>query len=178
MKKLQATRAAMILFRTASKNSKSTTIGARVALTPSIGLGIRKDGGDAEVNRAPDVSLGLVLADGVRGVTVDGRMRRLPVHKAAEFAEHGIAVSVGCNPTTKTPTGVAGLFSRGTFPAGTLKPAASRDRCHNAARNHRTTRWARRAPNPRLTATKTRRRAAAADATARFHVPTGKKARR
>ena len=112
MKKLQATRAAMILFRTASKNSKSTTIGVRVALTPSIGLGIRQDGGDAEVNRAPDVSLGLVLADGVRGVTVDGRMRRLPVHKAAEFAEHDIGGSVSSNPTAKTPTGVAGLISR------------------------------------------------------------------
>ena len=157
----------MILFRTASKNSKSTTIGARVALTPSIGLGIRKDGGDAEVNRAPDVSLGLVLADGVRGVTVDGRMRRLPVHKAAEFAEHGIAVSVGCNPTAKTPTGVAGLFSRGTFPAGTLKPAASRDPGHNATGNRGTTRCERRAPNARLTPAGTRHRTAAADSTNR-----------
>ena len=44
-----------------------------------------------------------------------------------------------------------------------------------AARNRGTTRWAHRAPNPRLTATKTRRRAAAADSTARFHVPTARR---
>ena len=61
---LKATSAAVTRIRTALEGSKSTTIGARMALTPSVELGIRHDGGDAEVGRGLDLGLGLVVADG------------------------------------------------------------------------------------------------------------------
>ena len=54
---LQATSAAVTRLRTAIEGSRSTTIGARVAFTPSVELGIRQDGGDAEVGRGLDVVL-------------------------------------------------------------------------------------------------------------------------
>ena len=61
---LKATSAAVTRIRTALEGLKSTTIGARMALTPSVEFGIRHDGGDAEVGRGLDLGLGLVVADG------------------------------------------------------------------------------------------------------------------
>ena len=40
------------------------TVANRMALTPSVEIGIRQDGGDAETGRGMDVGAGLVLADG------------------------------------------------------------------------------------------------------------------
>ena len=108
---LNATRAGVTRLRTALEGSQSVTIGARMALTPSVELGIRQDGGDAEVGRGLDVGLGLVLADGVTGLAVDVRVRRLLVHEAAGFAESGMAVSVSYDPTPKTPLGFTARVS-------------------------------------------------------------------
>ena len=58
------------------------TIANRMALTPSVEVGIRQDGGDAEVGRGLDLGLGLVLADGVAGLAVDVGVLRLLVHGA------------------------------------------------------------------------------------------------
>ena len=102
---LKATRAGVTRLRTAGEGSKSTTIAARMAFTPSVEVGIRQDGGDAEVGCGPDVGLGLLLADGVTGLDVDVRIRRLLVHQAAGFAESGMSVSVSYDPTPKTPLG-------------------------------------------------------------------------
>ena len=102
---LVATRAGVTRLRTALEGSKSTTIARRMALTPSIELGIRQDGGDAEVGRGLDVGLGLVLADGITGLAVDVRIRRLLVHQAEGFAESGMSVSVSYDPSPKTPLG-------------------------------------------------------------------------
>ena len=76
-----------------------------MAFTPSIELGIRQDGGDAEVGRGLDMGVGLVLADGITGLAVDIRVRRLLVHQAAGFAESGMSVSVSYDPTPNTPLG-------------------------------------------------------------------------
>ena len=58
------------------------TIANRMAATPSVEVGIRQDGGDAEVGRGLDLGLGLVLADGVAGLAVDVGVLRLLVHGA------------------------------------------------------------------------------------------------
>ena len=108
---LKATRAGVTRLRTALEGSKSTTIAARMAFTPSVEVGIRQDGGDAEVGRGLDVGLGLVLADGVTGLAVDVRIRRLLVHQAAGFAESGMSVSVSYDPTPKTPLGFTARVS-------------------------------------------------------------------
>ena len=102
---LQATRAGVTRLRTALEGSKSTTIGARMAFTPSVEVGIRQDGGDAEVGRGLDVGLGLVVADGVTGLAVDVRVRRLLVHQADGFKENGVSVSVSYDPTPTMPLG-------------------------------------------------------------------------
>ena len=87
------------------------TIGGRMALSPSVEIGIRQDDGDAETGRGMDLGAGLVLADGVTGLAVDIRVRRLLVHQAEGFTEHGMAISVSYNPTPSTPLGFTARVS-------------------------------------------------------------------
>ena len=103
---LVSTHAAVSRVRTAIEGSQSLTLAGRMALTPSVEVGIRQDGGDAEVGRGLDVGLGLVFADSVTGLAVDVRIRRLLIHQAAGFAESGMAVSVSYDPTPSTPLGL------------------------------------------------------------------------
>ena len=61
--RLAATDAAVNRLRTALEGSHTLTIGTRMALTPSVEVGIRQDGGDAETGTGMDVGAGLVFAD-------------------------------------------------------------------------------------------------------------------
>ena len=108
---LDSTTAAVSRLRTALEGSQSMTIAGRMALTPSVEVRIRQDGGDAETGRGIDLGAGLVLADGVTGLAVDIRVRRLLVHQAAGFAESGMAISVSYNPTPSTPLGFSARVS-------------------------------------------------------------------
>ncbi len=108
---LDSTTAAVSRLRTALEGSQSMTIASRMALTPSIEIGIRQDGGDAETGRGMDLGAGLVLADGVTGLAVDIRVRRLLVHQAEGFAESGMSISVSYNPTPSTPLGFTARVS-------------------------------------------------------------------
>ena len=87
------------------------TVASRMALTPSVEIGIRQDGGDAEVGQGMDLGAGLVLADGVTGLAVDIRVRRLLVHQAEGLAESGVSISVSYNPTPSTPLGFTARVS-------------------------------------------------------------------
>ena len=102
---LKATNAAVNRLRTAIEGSQKMTIAGRMALTPSVEIGIRQDGGEAETGRGMDLGAGLVLADSVTGLAVDIRMRRLLVHQAEGFAESSMSISVIYNPTPSTPLG-------------------------------------------------------------------------
>ena len=86
---LDSTSAAVNRLRTAIEGSQSMTTASRMALTPSVEIGIRQDGGDAETGQGMDLGVGVVLADGVTGLAVDIRVRRLLVHEAEAFAERG-----------------------------------------------------------------------------------------
>ena len=110
---LDSTNATVNRLRTAIEGSQSMTVASRMALTPSIEIGIRQDGGDAETGTGMDLGAGLVLADGVTGLAVDIRVRRLLVHRAEGFAESGMSISVSYNPSPETPLG----FSARVAPA-------------------------------------------------------------
>ena len=58
-----------------------------------------------------DLGAGLVLVEGVTGLAVDIRVRRLLVHQAEGFAETGMSISVSCNPTPSTPLGFTARVS-------------------------------------------------------------------
>ena len=103
--KLNAAEAAVTRFRTALEGSRAYTAAGRLSLTPSVEVGLRHDGGDAETGAGMDVGVGLILSDAATGLAVDVQIRTLVVHQAAGFSERGVAVSLSYNPTPSTPLG-------------------------------------------------------------------------
>ena len=103
--RLKATDAAVTRFRTGLEGSRAYTLGGRLSLTPSVEVGLRHDGGDAETGAGMDVGAGLVVSDAGTGLAVDVRVRTLLVHQDEDFSERGVAVSLSYNPTPSTPLG-------------------------------------------------------------------------
>ena len=103
---LAATDAAVSRFQTGLEGSRAYTLAGRLSLRPSVEVGLRHDGGDAETGAGLDVGGGLVLADAATGLAVDVRMRTLLVHQAEGFRERGVALSLSYNPTPSTPMGL------------------------------------------------------------------------
>ena len=103
--RLKATEAAVTRFRTGLEGSRDYALAGRLSLTPSVEVGLRHDGGDAETGAGVDVGGGLIVSDAGTGLSVDLRVRMLVVHQAEGFRERGMAVSLSYNPTPSTPLG-------------------------------------------------------------------------
>ena len=103
--RLAATEAAVTRFRTGLEGSRDYTLAGRLSLRPSVEVGLRHDGGDAETGAGMDMGGGLVLSDASTGLTVDVRVRMLVMHQAEGFRERGMALSLSYNPTPSTPLG-------------------------------------------------------------------------
>ena len=103
--RLKATDAAVTRFRTGLEGSRAYTLAGRLSLKPSVEVGLRHDGGDAETGAGMDVGGGLVVSDASTGLAVDVRVRTLLVHQDQDFSERGVSLSVSYNPTPSTPLG-------------------------------------------------------------------------
>ena len=103
--RLKATDAAITRFRTGLEGSRGYTLAGRLSLTPSVEVGLRHDGGDAETGAGMDVGAGLIMSDSGTGLAVDVRVRTLLVHQDEDFSERGVAVSLSYNPTPSSPLG-------------------------------------------------------------------------
>ena len=103
--RLKATDAAVTRFRTGLEGSRAYNLGGRLSLKPSVEVGLRHDGGDAETGAGMDVGAGVVVSDAGTGLAVDVRVRTLLVHQDENFSERGVAVSLSYNPTPSTPLG-------------------------------------------------------------------------
>ena len=95
----------MTRVRTGLEGSRDYTVGGRLPLRPSVEVGLRHDGGDAETGAGMDIGTGLFVADAGSGLAVDVRVRTLLVHEAEGFSERGMSVSLSYNPTPSTPLG-------------------------------------------------------------------------
>ena len=102
---MSATEAAVTRLRTALEGSRDFVLGGRMSRAPSVEVGLRHDGGDAETGAGMDVGAGLIVSDTATGLAVDVRVRTLLVHQAEGFSERGMAVSFSYNPTPSTPMG-------------------------------------------------------------------------
>ena len=102
---LTATAAAVTRFRTGLEAARGYTLAGRLSLRPSVEVGLRHDGGDAETGAGLDLGGGLVVSDASTGLAIDLRMRMLVMHQAKGFRERGMALSVSYNPTPATPLG-------------------------------------------------------------------------
>ena len=103
--RLAATEAAVTRFRTGLDGSRTYTLAGRLSLTPSVEVGLRHDGWDAETGAGMDVGAGLIVSEASSGLAVDVRVRMLLVHQAEGFRERGVALSLSYNPTPSTPLG-------------------------------------------------------------------------
>ena len=103
--RMAATAAAVTRFRTGLEGSRDYTLAGRLSLKPSVEVGLRHDGGDAETGAGMDVGGGLVVSDASTGLAIDVRVRMLVMHQAEGFRERGMAVSLSYNPRPSTPLG-------------------------------------------------------------------------
>ena len=105
--RLNASEVGVTRVRTALEGSRGYTLGGgRLSLTPSIEVGLRRDGGDAETGAGMDVGGGLAFADTVTGLSLDVRVRTLVVHQAEGFSDRGMSLSFGWDPTPSSPLGL------------------------------------------------------------------------
>ena len=104
--RLAATEAVVTRVRTALEASRGYVVGHGIALRPSLEVGLRKDGGDAETGTGADVAASLIAADPWTGLSVDVRVRTLLVHQDEGFRERGVSVSFSYDPTPSTPLGL------------------------------------------------------------------------
>ncbi len=105
--RLNASEAGVTRVRTALEGSRGFTLGGnRLSLTPSVEVGLRRDGGDAETGAGMDVGGGLAFTDAVTGLSLDMRVRTLVVHQAEGFSDRGMSLSFGWDPTPSSPLGL------------------------------------------------------------------------
>ena len=103
--RLAATSAAVTRYRTALEASRDYRFQRGLSLQPSLEVGVRRDGGDAENGVGVDVGGGLIVSDALTGLSADVRVRMLLVHQDRGFRDRGMSVSFSYNPTPSTPLG-------------------------------------------------------------------------
>ena len=103
--RLAGTEAVVTRVRTALEASRGYVFGHGIVLRPSLEVGLRRDGGDAETGAGADIASSLIAADPLTGLSVDVRVRTLLVHQDERFRERGVSVSFSYDPTPSTPLG-------------------------------------------------------------------------
>ena len=96
--KLEATRSGTSRLRVALEGSHRVELAGGQALMPSLEVGLRHDGGDAETGTGIEVGGGLNYTDPATGITVDAKARGLVVHEDAHYSEWGASGSVRIEP--------------------------------------------------------------------------------
>ena len=81
-------------------------------LVPTLEVGVRHDGGDAETGFGLDVGGGLAWSDPRSGLSVELRGRGLLTHEAGGFRDRGIAGSLGFDPRPDSERGFALTLSQ------------------------------------------------------------------
>ena len=102
---LAATAAAVTRFRTGLEASRGYSFQRGLSLQPSLEVGLRRDGGDAETGAGVDIGGGLIVSDRLTGLSADVRVRMLVAHQDEGFRERGLSVSFSFDPTPSTPLG-------------------------------------------------------------------------
>ena len=109
--RLKATSAAVTRLRTALEGSRDFRFGSGLSLKPSVEVGVRRDGGDAETGAGLDMGGGVVVSAPSVGLSADVKVRMLLAHEAEEFRERGVSVSLSYDPTPATPFGLRARLS-------------------------------------------------------------------
>ena len=84
-------------LRVTLEGSREIRFGADSVLTPSLEIGLRHDGGDAETGSGLELGGGLRWA-GLKGFSVEVRARGLLAHEERDYEEWGVSASIGLSP--------------------------------------------------------------------------------
>jgi len=76
-------------------------------LTPSLEIGIRHDGRDAETGFGADIGAGLALADPARGISSEIRVRGVLTHEDDDMRARGVSGSLSWDPAPETERGLS-----------------------------------------------------------------------
>ena len=85
-------------IRLGLEGSRPFPLGDGSVLTPSAGIGLRRDGGDAETGFGAEFGAGIAWADPERGLGAALRGRGLLAHRAKGFRERGLSGSFAWDP--------------------------------------------------------------------------------
>ena len=102
---LAAAEAGVTRLRLGLEGSRAFRFAGGASLTPSVELGVRHDGGDAETGFGADVGAGLAWRDPARGLSADMRARGLLTHEDGSFRERGFAGSLAWDPAPESDRG-------------------------------------------------------------------------
>ena len=91
---LEPARATVTRLRLGVEASRPVGLGGGAALTPSLEIGVRHDGGDAETGFGLDLGGGLALSDPKRGLQAELRGRGLLTHESKGFRDLGFSGSL------------------------------------------------------------------------------------
>ena len=103
---LEATTAEVTRLRLGLEGSWRVVAGGGGEFVPSLGMGVRHDGGDAETGFGVDIDGGLAWSDRARGIAAEVSGRGLLTHASSGFREHGFAGSVSWDPTPDSERGL------------------------------------------------------------------------
>ncbi|MCY4661847.1 MAG: hypothetical protein OXF93_18885, partial [Acidobacteria bacterium] len=95
---LAAAEAGVSRVRAALEGSRELRFAGGRTVTPSVELGVRQDGGDAETGTGLEAGFGVVFADPSLGLMVDATLHLLVAHQDSRYEEWGFAGSVRFDP--------------------------------------------------------------------------------
>ena len=109
---LEAEQAEVTRVRLGLEGSRPFRFEGGASLTPSVEIGARHDGGDAETGFGVDIGGGLAWSDPQRGLSAEIRGRALLSHAADGFRERGFSGSLSWDPTPDTARGLSVSMSQ------------------------------------------------------------------
>ena len=96
--KIAASKAEVTRLRAGLEGSRPFRFKAGAELTPSVEIGLRHDGGDAETGFGVDIDVGVALLDPRWGLQAELRARGLLTHEADGFQDRGFSGSLAWKP--------------------------------------------------------------------------------
>ena len=126
---LAAADADVWLVRAGIEGSRRFALGSAASLTPSLEIGLRRDGGDAEVGFGADVGVGLTLDNAQRGLRLDLRIKMLAAHESTDFREWGASAALSFDPRPATDQGLSMSLRQawGATPSGGMEALLRRE---------------------------------------------------
>ena len=134
---LAAAEAGVTRLRLGLEGSQPFRLAEGATLTPSVEIGVRHDGGDAETGFGVDIGGGLAWSDTRRGITAAFRGRALLTHEADGFRERGLSGSLSWDPQPASDRGPRASIAQtlGGSASGGMNALLARDTLTGLAAN-------------------------------------------